>query len=188
MLKILRKKGVAKKIIWVVVVIIIISFGFLGTAYLITDRQQTTSAGKIFNKEISIEDYNKVYQNTRVQAIRQYGYNLEKIAGLLNLDAQTWDRLILLNEAKKQRVVIPDKQVIETIREDKSFEKNNQFDPLLYNAILRNLQIRPRDYEESVRDNLKIAELYQRATASVKVTDEEILKEYQTRNEKVQVS
>lgn len=188
MLKVLRKKGVAKKIIWVIAVLIIISFGFLGTAYLITGQQQTTYAGEIFGKKISIEDYNKVYQNTRIQAVRQYGYNLEKIAGLLDLDAQTWDRLIILNESKKQRVRVSDDQVVEAVREDKSFEKNNQFDVLLYNAILRNLRIRPRDYEENVRDNLRIAELYKKATSSVKVTEEEILKEYQTRNEKVQIS
>jgi len=188
MLKALRKKGVAKKVIWAVAIIIIISFGFFGTAYLLTGSGRTGYAGKLFGKKISIDDFNKVYQDTRIQAIRQYGYNLNKVAHLLNLEAQTWDRLILLHEAKKRKIKISNDEVVEAIRQDQSFERNGQFDTLLYNAILRNLRIRARDYEESVRDNLKIAELYKQATSSVTLSEEAIFEEYRKRNEKVQVS
>jgi len=188
MLKLLRKKGVAKKVIWVIAIVIIFSFGFFGTAYLITGSGKTNYAGKIFGKKVSIEDFNKVYQNSRIQAIRQYGSNLNKVAHMLNLEAQTWDRMILLHEAKKRKIKVPDNQIIRAIEEDESFRKNNQFDVLLYNAILRNLQIRPRDYEENVRDNLKISELYRQVTSSVTLSDESVFKEYQKRNEKIQTS
>jgi len=57
-----------------------------------------------------------------------------------------------------------------------------------YNTILRNLQIRPRDYEETVRDNLKVAELYNQVTSSVVINEENVFKEYQNRNEKIQTS
>lgn len=188
MLKSLRKKGVAKKVIWVIAVVIIISFGFFGTAYLLTGSGRAGYAGKIFGKKISLEDFNKAYQNTRIEAVRQYGNNLSKVAPLLNLDAQTWDRLILLHEARKRRIRVSDAEVVRAIREDKSFERNGKFDVLLYNAILRNLRIRPRDYEENVRDNLKISELYRQATAAVTLSEDDLFKEYQNRNEKVQVS
>jgi len=188
MLKSLRKKGVAKKVIWVVAIIIIISFGFMGTAYLITGNNKTGYAGHIFGKKISLEDFNKAYQNTRIQAIRQHGENLAKIAHLLNLEAQTWDRIILLHEAKRRNIKIPDDQVVKIIQEDKSFERDNKFDMLLYNAILRNLGIRPRDYEENIRNNLKIAELYKQTTSSAILSEQDIFREYQNRNEKIQIS
>jgi len=188
MLKLLRKKGVAKKLIWVIAIVIIISFGFLGTAYLITGSGGVSDAGKIFGKKVSIEDFNKVYQNARIQAVRQYGYNLNKVAHLLNLEAQTWDRLILLHEAKKRKIKISNNEIITEIERDESFRKNNQFDVLLYNTILRNLQIRPRDYEENIRDNLKITKLFQQETASVVLNEDDVLKEYQNRNEKIQTS
>ncbi|MCH8312978.1 MAG: SurA N-terminal domain-containing protein, partial [Nitrospinae bacterium] len=155
MLKLLRKKGVAKKVIWFVAILIIFSFGFLGTAYLITGNNAPGYAGRIFGKKISVEDFSKVYQNARIQAVRKYGYNLNKVAHLLNLEAQTWDLLILLRETKKRKIKIPNNEIVKAIEEDNSFQKNNQFDVLLYNTILRNLQIRPRDYDENVRDNLK---------------------------------
>ncbi|HQP09920.1 MAG TPA: peptidyl-prolyl cis-trans isomerase [Candidatus Omnitrophota bacterium] len=188
MLNILRKKGVAKKILWVIAVVIIFSFGFFGTGYLLTGRGRMDYAGKIFGQKISIDDFNRVYQNTRIQAIRQYGYDLDRFANLLNLETQTWTRLILLHETKKRRINAPDRQVIDAIARDKSFERDGRFDALLYNAILRNLRIRPRDYEESVRDNLKITELYKQVTSSVTITEEEVFEEYKNRNEKVQVS
>jgi len=188
MLKLLRKKGFAKKMIWAVAIVIIFSFGFFGTAYLITGSGGTNYAGKIFGKKISVEDFNKVYQNARTQAVRQYGYNLNKVAHLLNLETQTWDLLILLHEAKKRKIQISNNEIVRNIEEDNSFKQNGQFDILLYNTILRNLQIRPRDYEENVRDNLRIAKLYKQATSSVTLSEEDVFKEYQNRNEKIQTS
>ncbi len=188
MLRILRKKGFAKKVIWAVAIVIIISFGFFGTAYLLAGSGRTGYAGRIFGKKISIDDFNKIYQNTRIQAIRQYGTNLDKVAHLLDLETQTWNRLILLHEAKKRRIKVSDDDVVKAIAEDQSYERNGQFDVLLYNAILRNLRIRARDYEENVRDNLKISELYKQVTSSVTIAEEDVFKEYKDRNEKIQVS
>jgi len=51
MLKQLRQKGVAKKIIWFIAIIIIISFGFFGTASLLSNQNNTGYAGKIFGKK-----------------------------------------------------------------------------------------------------------------------------------------
>ena len=167
MLKLLRKKGFAKKIIWAIAIVIIFTFGFMGTAYLITGNQGTNYAGRIYGKNVTVEDFNKIYQNARIQAVRKYGYNLNKVAHLLNLEAQTWDLLILLREVKIRKIKISNDEIIQSIEEDDSFKKNGQFDVLLYNSILRNLQIRPRDYEENVRDNLKITELYNQITSSV---------------------
>ena len=188
MLNILRKKGFAKKVIWAVAIVIIISFGFGGTFYLLSGNGQLSYAGKIFGKKVTFEDFNKVYQNTRIQAIRQYGYNLDKVAHLLNLEAQTWDRMILLHEAQKRKIKIPNNKVIGSIRRDQSFARDGRFDILIYNAILRNLRIQARDYEENVRDHLKIAELYKQTTLSVTVAEEGVFEEYKKRNEKIQIS
>lgn len=188
MLKLLRKKGVAKKIIWFIAIVIIISFGFFGTAYLLTGQGTARYAGKIYGKKIPIEDFNKVYQNTRIQAIRQYGNNLNKVAHLLNLDAQTWDRLILLHEADKRKIRISNDEIVASIQEDPSFRSKEQFDILLYNRILRSLNIRPRDYEENVRDNLKIVKLYKEVASQVTISEDEVIEEFKNLNEKVQVS
>ena len=101
MLKILRKKGVAKKVLWGIAIVIIISFGFFGTANYTNNSSGPSFAGKIFEKRIPIEKFEQAYQRTRLQAFLRYGENFNKISSFLNLEAETWDRLILLREADR---------------------------------------------------------------------------------------
>lgn len=190
MLKILRKKGVAKKILWVIAVVIVISFGFLGTAYLITDTSPRIGhAGKIFGKKIPLDAFNKSYRDVRIQAIIRYGEKFNEITRFLNLETETWDRLILLHEARKRKIKIADEDVVKTIQEYPFFQRNGQFDTLLYHDILRYVfRINPRDFEESIRDQITFAKLFEQETRSVSVSDEQVFEAFKTREEKVQVS
>ncbi|MCD4780759.1 MAG: SurA N-terminal domain-containing protein [Candidatus Omnitrophica bacterium] len=189
MLKLLRHKGFNKKILWAVAIVIILSFGFFGSANYLTRSNQFTHFGEIFGKKISREDFLKAYKNTEIQALLRHGNNYSQVREFLNLESETWDRLILLHKAKRQGIKIPDEEVIETIQKTPFFQRNNQFDSLLYKNILRySLQITPRAFEESIRDLLTIAELVQQASADVTVTDDEIFKEYKRANEKVRIS
>ena len=85
MLKLLRKKGFAKKVIWVVAVIIIISFGFLGTAYLLSDTVGATYAGKIFGKKVPLDDFRDIYRDTEIFAKMRLGDRYYDLQGELNL-------------------------------------------------------------------------------------------------------
>ena len=69
-------------------------------------------------KKISVEDFNKVYKNAHIQAVRQYGYNLNKVAHLLNLEAQTWDLMILLHETEKRKIKISNKDIVANIENE----------------------------------------------------------------------
>lgn len=190
MLDILRKKGVYKRIIWVIVVIIIISFGLLGTAYLVTNRgKHEQYAGKIFGKKISPYDYDRVYQDVMIQAIIRYGQKFNEIRQYLNLDAETWDRLILLNEAEKRNIKISDAEVIKTIEEYPFFQRDGQFDSLLYKDILKYVfHIEPRKFEENIRQTLRLNKLIEQEAAQINLSEEDVTKAYQEANEKVQVS
>jgi len=190
MLKILRKKGVAKKILWGIAIVIIISFGFFGTAnYLSNPKGGLSHAGLINGRKVSVDDFEEAYQHTRLQAMMRYGENFFKLSHFLNLEAETWDRLILLDEAKKRNVKINDEEVVTAIQEFPFFQRDGQFDTLLYNDVLRYVfKIRPRDFEESIRESLKLKKLFQQETFLVTVTPEEIYEAYKKKNEKVQVS
>jgi len=189
MLKILRKKGIAKKLIWGVAILIIISFGFLGTAYLIADSGSSNYAGKIFNKKVSIEDFDKIYQHVRIQAMMQHGDNFNNIRQFLNLEAETWDRLILIKEANRRKITATDEEVVQAIEQYEFFKRNGQFDTLLYNDILRFVfRIEPRNFEEGTRDNVRFLKLFQEVTNSAVVSEEDIRETYIKQNEKIQVS
>ncbi|OGX06521.1 MAG: hypothetical protein A2Z88_04525 [Omnitrophica WOR_2 bacterium GWA2_47_8] len=189
MLKILRKKGVAKKVLWAVAIVIIISFGFFGTAYLLTGTDSNIYAGKIFGKSISLDEFNQNYRFANIQAIITYGENYSRFQPFLNLESETWDRLTLLHEAKKRRIKINDQEVVDTIQKKYAFfKRDGQFDSLLYDDILRMiLKITARDFEEGVRDSLMITKLYEQVTFPITVSDDEIFDKFKTQNERVKV-
>ncbi|MFH1360019.1 MAG: SurA N-terminal domain-containing protein [Candidatus Omnitrophota bacterium] len=189
MLKVLRKKGVMKKVLWVVAVVIIISFGFFGTANYLNRRRGVSYAGHIFGRKISFDDFTDSYAHTRNQAILRYGDNFYRIQERLDLVAETWDRLILLHEAKKRNIRVSDQEVVAAIQDFEFFKRDSQFDQELYDIILRRVfQTQPRNFEEGIRESLLFQKLYEQETENLALTDEEIKEQYRLKNEKVQVS
>ena len=85
MLSALRHKGVSKKILWAVSIVIILSFAVFGTAWRLD--KSVNSAGKIFGHSVSILDYQKAYYDTRDAAILMYGDNFFKYGNRLNLES-----------------------------------------------------------------------------------------------------
>lgn len=189
MLKLLRKKGFAKKVLWFIAIIIILSFGFFGTAYLLTDNKPIDYAGTILGKKVSAEEFGKAYQAVYTQALIRFGDKFSDISRFLNLEAETWDRLILLREAAKKKIKASDEEVVQAIEQYAFFQRDGHFDPLLYNDILRYaFRVSARDFEEGIRDNLKFITLFQQITAPIAVTDQEVLESFRRENEKIQAS
>ncbi len=188
MLKIFRNKELKKKVIWVVAIIIILSFGVFGTAYLLTGSEADQFAGKIFHKRVSLNDFRDAYRNVEIQSLMQYGDKYHQLKPFLNLESRTWDRLILLHEADRRKIKVYDDMVIRSIQENQNFQRNGRFDSIMYEQVLKYLRVNPRDFEEGIRENLKMQLLYDQATADVDVSEEDIIAEYQRRNQKVQVS
>ena len=55
MLEVLRRKGVNKTILWFISIIIILSFGFFGTAYLV--QNNISSVGTMYGRPVSRDDF-----------------------------------------------------------------------------------------------------------------------------------
>src|SRR5277367_3168479 len=99
MLEVLRKKGVNKTILWIIAIIIILSFGVFGTAYRIDNI--VNSAGTMYGHSVSTKDFQQAYLDARDQAIRLYGDEYFKNGGRIDMQQEAWDRLMLLKEAEK---------------------------------------------------------------------------------------
>ncbi len=189
MLKVLRKKGVAKKILWFIAIVIIITFGFFGTAGIMDNSGRPNYAGKIFGQKVSFDDFETSFKQTRTQAIMRYGDNFNKISEFLNLDSEAWDRLMLLHEAQKRNIKISDDEIVKAIESMPYFQRNGQFDTLLYTDSLRYIfRVEPREFEEGVRDSLKISKLFDAETSNLVASEDEIYEAYKAKNQKVQVS
>jgi len=183
MLKSLRNKTLMKVIMWLLVVV----FVAWGAGSAATSRKN--HAGVIFGRKVSIPEYNRSYAAVLNRAKMAYGDNLPKMEKFLNLKGQAWDRLILKQEAGRRFIRTNNNEVIGRIASFEVFQRNGVFDKRLYGHIVENIfRSSPRDFEESVRDDIVIGKLIDSTTKDVALTDDEIRNQYRAENELADVS
>ena len=187
MLKALRNKKTAKKI-WIILAILIIpAFCLWGFGSAVRGREKSAFQGKVFGKSITTQEYLKNYKAIRDQYLIRLGEEeLAKLEKHLNLEAQAWDRIILLAEAKRKKIKVSNKEVVDFIKRYSFFQKEGKFNHELYQEILTYVfRMNPRAFEEEIRDNLIIAKLYQEITQEITVTEDEIKNAYISENEQI---
>ena len=104
MLNILRKKKVMKPLLKTFVVIISMVFVLWGAGTLVERRRW---AGEIYGKKVFVNEYVRAWEAEKNTALITYGpENFNRISELLDLPAKAWDRLIMLEEAKRQKIKV----------------------------------------------------------------------------------
>ncbi|MDP3142791.1 MAG: SurA N-terminal domain-containing protein [Candidatus Omnitrophota bacterium] len=189
MLRVLRKKGVAKKIFVVLAVVIVPAFVLWGSASLLRSQQKYSYAGKILGRKVSFDEFQESLRAVQAQALLQFGEDFYKIQRFLKLELEAWDRLILLQETKKRKIKISDQEVVDEIGKLPFFQKNGKFDEKTYDNILDYVfKIPARFFEEQTRQRLMLDKLYHQITNNILISEEELLAAYKKENEKVKVS
>jgi len=194
MLKLFRNKQVTKVILWLILILILPAFVVVG--YMSTDRNNKkgpTYAGLIDKKKVSFDDFAQSISSIRCQVVLNYFNNTAALDMLLKNKAfvgkLAWDRLIMLQKAKAMKIKIADSDVVKFITTHPLFLRNGKFDDRIYQYFLTNsLGIYPRNFEEVVRENLMIQKLTDTVTKDVKVSDDEIARDYEKNNSKFKIS
>lgn len=188
MLKTLRNKKTAKKI-WIALCILILpAFLFWGIGSVSRNRTKTSYSGRIFGRTVPYADYRDALEATKNQAIMQFGDKFSEVQKQLNLEAQAWERLILIYEAKKRRIKVSDKEVVDFIQRYPFFQYNGKFDNRIYNQMLEYVfRTQPRIFEEQTRENIMLIKLYEILTKDMGLSEEEIRQAYAKENESISV-
>ena len=188
MLNVLRKRGNLKKIMWGLAILIIPAFVLWGSGSSIRSSGFPKYAGEIFGKKVSFRQYEASFQAARHEALLIYGDDFNKVAKFLNLEKEAWQRLILLYQVKKERIKVSDEEVIDFIQKLPFFQKEGRFSQEKYKVFLDYaFRTSPRDFEEQIRETLKIDQLKNKFISKVKLNDEETEKVYKNENEKAKV-
>jgi peptidyl-prolyl cis-trans isomerase D len=183
MLDVFRKKKNIKIIMFFIAVIIIPAFVLWGVGSVLSSKKKESIAGIVFSKRISRDDFIKEYQAVHGQARLIYGDNLNKVQNILNLEGQAWQRIILLEEAKRRAIKISDAEVIAEIQSSPIFQRDNVFSKESYDTMLRYyLGLRPQQYEEQIRSNLKIRTLVGQVTEDISITEEETWENFRAKD------
>lgn len=160
-----------------------------GTAITQRTKKLPKYAGKIFGKNITIDEYNQSYIATRNQFLMVYGDKFFELEPYLDLEKDAWDRLILLHEAKNLGIKLDDKELQKTIRNYPVFKKDGQFDFRLYKYIVENIyHMEPKEFEEQMRQSLAILKLKDSVVNKVGAEEDELGQAYRKENEKIKAS
>lgn len=183
MLKKLRERKTIKLIMFITAILVLPAFVLWGVGSALRTRGTSNIAGVVFSKKITKDEFLKQYQAVYNQAQLLYGENVSKLLDYLNLEGQTWQRIILLQEAGRNKVKVANEEIISSIRNAPLFQKKDKFDTATYDTILKYyMGINPREYEEQVRNSLKIKKLLDKAASGINAAAEEAWEEYKKGN------
>lgn len=191
MLKFLRKKQNIKIGLWIISIIIIVTFVFWGAKTSVQEgKKRPNYAGTIKGKKVGMEIYAQSYRACYNQALMQYGQEeLAKIIEYLNLDEQAWNRIILLKEAERRKIKTTNEEVIETIKGLEVFQEEGKFDQKRYEAIItRYLKSNPRMFEEDMRQSTTISKLIEEVIGNINLSGDELIKMYKEENEELKTA
>ncbi len=184
MLKLLRKKKVAKRIFYILAIIIIPAFVIWGSASVLNKDKTPSYAGIIFGKKVSFDEFRDALFGWRIAMQLQFGDKAREVMNSFFKPSEAaWDRLILLHEVKARHIKIKDDEVVKMIANFPFLQKDGRFDPQSYNLFLRySISVQPHVFEEKLRQNIAMARVFQDVTKNITITEDEIRKDYEKQN------
>lgn len=189
MLSFLRKRENVKKIMWALAILVIPAFVLWGSSSLIRSRNKSNYAGIVFGRKVSFREYQDSLLACRNLAVLKYGEAFGRVAKLLDLEKEAWQRLILLTQAKKEKIKVSDHEVIDLVTAVPLFHKGAAFDKNTYTVLLTHaLHTSPREFEEQIRETITIQKLLDKVIAAVGLTDDEITAAYKNEYEKARAA
>ena len=181
LLKFFRKKKNMKRIVWGLAILIIPAFVLWGVGAGGGKGKGPNYAGKIFDRKVSFEEYTDMWRVTRDYLAKDVGANVPPEF----VDQMTWNRIILLDEAKRRNLIIKNIEVVARIASFPVFQEEGKFSKKLYKSLLGDAA---KGFEERLRDDMLISGLREEIIKDISLTDEEAMEDYKKKNEKIKSS
>ncbi len=183
MLKALRNKETQKRIYMLVAVAVVATFAVSGVILSGEEGKGTTALGVIGKHKISAQEYLASYRAVDRQFSWMFGDKLKDMRKYMNLKGEAWDRILLLDYAKKEKISVPDKEVVTWITSQATFQSQGRFDDHIYKLYVQQaFRTDARQFEEEIRQMLTISKIQEKMRAGVSITDEEVKKLYTEAN------
>lgn len=171
-------------IMWLILVLIIVSFLFFGIFPSDTGQGMAASVN---GEVIGASELNRVYRNM-VETYRQIFKDQFNDAMSKTLRAQALRELIqnrlLVQEAKRIGLRVSDEEVQAAIMAVPAFSPGGRFDRASYLRYLDYINQKPSSFEESQRGVILRDKMERLIEGSVDVTDQEVADAYAARNPK----
>jgi peptidyl-prolyl cis-trans isomerase D len=179
--------------LFAIIIVFVVSFGPGSFDKGCTGAQGPVWAAKVNGEVIPATDYERGYQNLlrgfQQQAGQAFTRELAEQLGLASMAMnQLVERELVVQEARRQGIVVSDEELAKTIFALPSFQTDGRFDKELYQRTVSSVYGSPSRFETVLREDL----LYQRMMAAlretVKVSDAEVKQAWTTEHDKVSLA
>ncbi len=146
------------------------------------------SAGTVFGKNIPLSSFEEHMRWNLLwrEASLPKGISDEEVSRIASQEA--WDRLALLEEAKRENVSVGDHELADFIRAMALFQRDNRFDPNRYHTVVTGLGMTPQRFERLLRQSLQIEKLVKNVRESATVSDQQVREAYEKAHAKVRLA
>ena len=167
--------------------IIVMTFVVWGTQFPSQSgkAKEANSAGKLFGKFVSQDEFRQAYYSTYMSAVLAVGRPFDITARLdKELRKAAWRRLASLLRAKELGFQSSDEEVMATIQSHPGFAVDGRFSPAYYSAFIQNVLGRMGfdefQFEEHVREEITLQKLQQMVQQGVLVSPYEITRTFRS--------
>ncbi|MBU0478690.1 SurA N-terminal domain-containing protein [bacterium] len=192
MLKSIRKN--MKPIMWITALSFLATIFFAWGMGATSKARTNVTVAKVNGADIKYEEFRYALTATERNYRRMYGDQFDRIKKNMDMDNQILNQLIdqklLMQEIKKQRVKISDKEIIDRIKQDPVFKnKEGGFDKAKFEQYVNGLPASQwQEIENGIRKSLALEHLWRKITDPVIISDKVILGEFMLKNEKVKIN
>ena len=173
---------------WVIAVVLILPFIFFFHASITSPpKGEGGTAGTLFGKSVPWEVFQREQHWIR--------FKLQVVAGQMPFDVlepmanqAAWERLMLLEEAKRRGLRVDDLELASAIQRLPDFQQDGRFVAERYHLFLRTARLTPQLFEEWLRGDLLIDKLREAVRNEVAVTDEDVRAAFVRAHEQITAS
>jgi len=183
--KLIASPQYRRRVSWAIAVILLLPFAVFG-AYQAGPSRGEDRAGVIFGRSVSWDEFELQRRQVLNQWREELGEAAEAMAPMVI--QLTWDRLMLLEEAKRRRIRVDDREVADLIRRVPSFQEQGRFVPDRYHQFLAASGLNPQTFERLLRNDMLIERLVNGVKSKVTVTDEDVRDTYRRDHEQLRAT
>jgi len=138
------------------------------------------AVAKVGEIKISQADFQKAYSNLYAKYNQAFQGNFdEEKAKQFGLDKQALQQLVqqalLLNLANSYDITVSDDEVVEILKSQKAFYKNDLFDSETYKQVLSQNRLTPTEYEKEIKKELLIQKTLELLPLQVSANEKNII-------------
>ncbi len=155
MIRFLRHKTIQRTLFIGLAILVIPGFVFLSVSK--DSSALSGTAGTIDGQKVKVQEFVRNFEAMRRELEVFAGVDPTRLSGSVDLEALTWQRILLVRAAKTAGIHVTDADVIQWLQNQKVFQDKGGFSEERYRMIIeRYLKIDPKTFEEESREYLAL--------------------------------